>query len=136
MNPGEKFSCQRLEAESGSAEVWLVLSSEGAVVAKIGPDTSAAKWAQQISFALNATKIADAALMDWAASLIDGAHTPGTSVARDLRAAAREMHGGEPFATCKNHRADCVWSGHVPAPEDAEYVPCPVCGESSEIIRE
>lgn len=136
MNQAEQFSCQQIESESASVEVWQVLSGEGTIVAKVGPDPSAAEWAKKIAFALNATKIADADLMDWAASLIDGAHSPGTSVARELRAAARALCGGAPFATCKNHRDDCVWSGHVPAPEDAEYVPCPRCGESAEVIRD
>lgn len=136
MNPVNKFSFQPIEAGSASAEVWHVLSGEGKLVAKIGPDPSAGKWARQIAFALNATLIADVDLLDWAASLIDGAHSPGTSVARDLRAAARELCGGAPLATCKNHGEDCVWSGHVIAPDDAEVVRCPRCGALAEITRE
>lgn len=129
------FTFAPSERHDEGAPAWNVLDGQGEVIASIAPTIASEDWAKKIAHALNAFRTADAALMDAAAALIDAAHTPGTSVSRDLRTAARELCGGAPYAYCVNDGDDCVWTGHAPAPHDAETLQCPHCGEPAQIVR-
>lgn len=129
------FTFAPSEGLGGVASAWNVLDGQGDVIASVAPGVDSEDWAKKIAHALNAFRTADAALLDAAAAMIDGAHTPGTTLSRDLRAAARELCGGAPYAYCVNAGDDCVWTGHAPAPHDAETLQCPHCGEPAQIVR-
>lgn len=129
------FTIAPSEGLGGVASAWNVLDRQGDVIASVAQGVDGEDWAKKIAHALNAFRTADAALMDAAAAMIDAAHTPGTSVSRDLRAAARDLCGGDPFAYCVNEGGDCVWTGHAPAPHDSETLQCPHCGEPAQIVR-
>lgn len=135
IDPAGVFSgCGRLQAvPTCGGDGWTVVDSQGSVIASLsaGPLTEAR--ARCIANALNAFHAADASLLDDAASYIGSMFSADTYQSRGLRDAARELCGGDPYASCGND--ECGWSGHAPAPEDADYLPCPRCGESASIVR-
>ena len=71
-------------------------------------------------------------LLDQAAGFIDSC-APGTDIAKELRAVARALHDGKPYAICSND--DCVWSDHVDVQEIVDYTDCPECGKLADIKR-
>ena len=129
------FTFAPSEMHDEGAPAWNVLDGQGDVIASVPQGADSEDWAKKIVNALNAFRTADAALLDAAAAMIDGTHTPGTTLSRDLRTAARELCGGAPYASCVNDGDDCVWTGHAPAPHDAESLQCPRCGEPALIVR-
>lgn len=91
-----------------------------------------ADWVTRINNPLIQDLLTNPVLLDRAAGFIDSC-TPGTDIAKELRAVARALHDGKPYACCLN--GDCVWSGHIEAAEDADYVDCPECGKLADIKR-